>query len=161
MSEDTAVIYEAGYAIEVHSWENDADHPREVRFSVPDAKTAVFCAYICELLSKSYHGENGYYGNIPDIYSKHEDGSDPLNIATDEFYRKVFERAQSLKIEDVECNDHINEVLGDLGLTSEHYVTRYCYKWEVYHSPVDVRVQLITKTVKEELQNHVEKTDNT
>lgn len=90
-----------GYALTIHSWENDADNPREqVLYGLKKDDVKFYIALLKQFVSGS-NGDEGCYGNT-------EVGKFDATIPIVRAYGQCAPKSELLKNEVIECLDNSN-----------------------------------------------------
>jgi hypothetical protein len=129
-----ATIIPRGYRLTIDSWENDADNRVKKVLEGLTREDAAFYVDICRLLSYTNPKNNNRDTRVNNLYEP----------ADEEIARATKVLAKIDKKHGKEAGT-AEDVLGDLRLAGENYLTRVCESWKVEYLPEEILMQDVTK----------------
>lgn len=126
----------AGYRLTVVSWENDADNYNTKVLMGLDASDVRFYVDLCKTLSRNSKK------NFANMY-------DPGRVEKEKFFehlKTIIETHNRTDYQDAQYwQDHIMELLYDLGLSGGDFFTRVCDKFQVEYIEQPIVLDDVTK----------------
>lgn len=132
----------AGYILTVISWENDGDNYNTVQLEGLSKAEARFKFDLADLCTGEF--SNTYYE-----YRDDNKAFEEACVAVLKKHREFVEKAIGESIEELKYPmDFMSELLGDLGLVSEHFFPRVAEKITVEYIPAAIEIEDVTEVFK-------------